>query len=335
VGLTVPIALIGGWRADQLQPRHPRHLPALSPSLSTGQALTFPFPSSLFSHTTEIVNHLLNFNRPELQRHVVRILWMVPIYAVESWTALRFKEIALYLSTAREAYESLVIYSFLMYLIAYLGEEVQLRVTLSKKDPHATGHLWGFRSILSPWNAHNGTFLRRCKQGVLQYVCVKLGCALLALVLLSIHVPRAAAGPPANATNVTNASLSYDVVVANGTAGPTHPLEDLYGEGHFALNRGYVYIAFFTNFSQMVAMYCLVLFYHATYEELKPIKPLAKFLCVKAVVFMTFWQSVGISALVQAGVIHETATYTTEDVALGLQSFIICVEMFFAGVSVG
>ena len=33
----------GGWRADQLQPRHPRHLPALSPSLSTGQALTFPF----------------------------------------------------------------------------------------------------------------------------------------------------------------------------------------------------------------------------------------------------------------------------------------------------
>ena len=41
----------GGWRADQLQPRHPRHLPALSPSLSTGQALTFPFPASLFPPT--------------------------------------------------------------------------------------------------------------------------------------------------------------------------------------------------------------------------------------------------------------------------------------------
>ena len=27
----------GGWRADQPQPRHPRHRPALSPSLSTGQ----------------------------------------------------------------------------------------------------------------------------------------------------------------------------------------------------------------------------------------------------------------------------------------------------------
>lgn len=41
--------------------------------------------------------------------------------------------------------------------------------------------------------------------------------------------------------------------------------------------------------SVQFAMYCLVLFYRALREELSSIKPVGKFLCVKMVVFVSFW----------------------------------------------
>jgi hypothetical protein len=39
----------------------------------------------------EVAMHLEYFSRPTLQIRVIRILWMVPIYALDSWLALRFK----------------------------------------------------------------------------------------------------------------------------------------------------------------------------------------------------------------------------------------------------
>jgi hypothetical protein len=40
-----------------------------------------------------------------LQIPVVRLLWMVPIYSLDSFLALRFNVISIYITTAREMYE--------------------------------------------------------------------------------------------------------------------------------------------------------------------------------------------------------------------------------------
>lgn len=41
---------------------------------------------------TQIALHTEYYTQPHLQKHVIRILLMVPIYAVDAWLALRFKK---------------------------------------------------------------------------------------------------------------------------------------------------------------------------------------------------------------------------------------------------
>lgn len=81
-------------------------------------------------------------------------------------------------------------------------------------------------------------------------------------------------------------------------------------------------------------MYCLVMFYKANHNELRPMKPLPKFLCIKAVVFFSFFQGVFITFLVYFGYITdifaEDTGFNPRLLAIKLQDFLICIEMFFA-----
>uniref|UniRef100_A0A1I8Q256 Transmembrane protein 184C n=1 Tax=Stomoxys calcitrans TaxID=35570 RepID=A0A1I8Q256_STOCA len=111
----------------------------------------------------------------------------------------------------------------------------------------------------------------------------------------------------------------------------------VYGEGTFAGNFAFPYIVVINNISQFVAMYCLVLFYKANKEDLKPMKPLPKFFCIKAVVFFSFFQGVLLNVLVYYKFIKDIfgATDLGDDANLAslLQNFLICIEMFIAAVA--
>lgn len=110
----------------------------------------------------------------------------------------------------------------------------------------------------------------------------------------------------------------------------------MYDEGNFSFSNAWTYLVIINNMSQLFAMYCLLLFYRVLKEELSPIQPVGKFLCVKLVVFVSFWQAVMIALLVKVGVISEKHTWewqTVEAVATGLQDFVICIEMFLAAIA--
>lgn len=93
---------------------------------------------------------------------------------------------------------------------------------------------------------------------------------------------------------------------------------DWYREGHFRLDGLYLYQCLICNISQLWALYCLVLFYFATKEELSPWRPHGKFLSVKSVVFFTWWQSVLINALAKPAWTSD-GQWTSQQVSKGVQ----------------
>ncbi|KAJ6725073.1 DUF300 FAMILY PROTEIN [Salix viminalis] len=58
------------------------------------------------------------------------------------------------------------------------------------------------------------------------------------------------------------------------------------------------------NISVSLALYSLLVFYHVFAKELAPHKPLAKFLCIKGVVFFCFWQGIVLEMLVLMGIVR-------------------------------
>lgn len=134
-------------------------------------------------------------------------------------------------------------------------------------------------------------FFRRVKQGVLQFVLIKPFTAVVAIVFERYGI---------------------------------------YHEGHFEFSSGYLYLSGINNVSISLSLYCLVLFYMATEERLKPFSPFAKFLCIKAILFFSFWQACGFTVLLKLNPLFFGGSRETSNLA---QSLIISIEMVFAAVA--
>jgi hypothetical protein len=82
------------------------------------------------------------------------------------------------------------------------------------------------------------------------------------------------------------------------------------------------------NISVSLAMYSLILIYHVFHNELIPRKPLAKILCIKGVVFFSFWQGVVLQLLASTGVITSDHIWLEiNQIEEAYQNLFVCVEM--------
>ncbi|XP_074170121.1 transmembrane protein 184A isoform X4 [Rhinolophus sinicus] len=247
----------------------------------------------------QIYLHLRSYTVPSEQRYIIRLLLVVPVYAFSSWLSLLL-----------------------------LGGHQHHVYLDSLRDCYEAFVIYSFLSLCFQYLGGESTimaeirgkpirssclygtcclrgvaysigFLRFCKQATLQFCVVKPVMALVTIILQAVGK---------------------------------------YHDGDFNIHSGYLYVTLIYNVSVSLALYALFLFYFATRELLQPFEPVLKFLTIKAVIFLSFWQGVLLAILERCGVIPEVQVLDGSrlgagTLAAGYQNFTICIEMLFASIA--
>lgn len=271
----------------------------LQTKAAQGIAGTFAFAAILIT-CHQIYLHLRYYTCPNEQRWIVRILFIVPIYSFTSFLSLMFFSNDNYYVYFDSVRDCYE--AFVIYNFLSLCYEYLGGESsiMSEIRGKPIKSSWLWCTCCLAGRQYTIGFLRFCKQATLQFCLIKPVMALITLVLQAFN---------------------------------------LYKDGNFAPASGYLYITIIYNVSVSLALYALFLFYHATRELLSAYDPVWKFLTVKSVIFLSFWQGVLLAILEHAGAISpiyskegvETARVGT--VSAGYQNLFICIEMFFAAIA--
>ncbi|KAL3461595.1 organic solute transporter Ostalpha-domain-containing protein [Aspergillus heterothallicus] len=228
-----------------------------------------------------------NYRKPLLQRYVVRILLMVPIYAVSSWTSIISLKASLWLAPIRDVYEAFTIYTFFQLLINFLGGERAVIIMMHGRPP--VQHAWPLNHILSKVDISDPHTFLAVKRGILQYTWLKPVLAIVSIIMKAT---------------------------------------DTYKEGYLGLSSGYLWTGILYNISVTISLYSLALFWVCLHNDLAPFRPVPKFLCVKLIIFASYWQGFFLSILQWLGALpNGTGDYTPDNLAAAIQDSLICFEM--------
>ncbi|KAL4933344.1 OSTA/TMEM184 family protein [Aspergillus undulatus] len=228
-----------------------------------------------------------NYRKPLLQRYVVRILLMVPIYAISSWTSIISLKASLWLAPIRDVYEAFTIYTFFQLLINFLGGERAVIIMMHGRQP--VQHAWPLNHCLPKVDISDPHTFLAVKRGILQYTWLKPILAIVSIVMKAT---------------------------------------DTYKEGYLGLSSGYLWTGILYNISVTISLYSLALFWVCLHHDLAPFRPVPKFLCVKLIIFASYWQGFFLSILQWLGALpNGTGDYTPDNLAAAIQDSLTCFEM--------
>ena len=105
-------------------------------------------------------------------------------------------------------------------------------------------------------------------------------------------------------------------------------LTDTYQEGYIGWSSGYLWTGILYNVSITLSLYSLAMFWVCMAADLKPFRPMPKFLCIKLIIFASYWQGFFLSCLQFLGAIpSDVPGYTPDNLAAAIQDALICFEM--------
>ena len=289
--------------------------------IAIGVAGVFCFASVVVSAYL-ILRHFKHWVEPQAQAHIVRILLMVPVYAIASWLSLLLAQHTLYFNLARDCYEAYVLYQFFALLVHYFDAAQGADMDAGRGDTATADYLERLPARYHPFPCcclppirPGAQFLLATKRCILQYVLVKPAAALLAATL---------------------------------------QLAGLYEEGGTRLDRAYVWLTLVVNVSVSLSLYYLVLFYDTIAHVIEPSlneqyqdedqedqedvgerynTPLYKLITIKLLLFFVFWQSLAIDALYYFKVMPAFLSVGSNNKHDILNNALVCAEMFLLAVA--
>lgn len=245
--------------------------------------------------------HLSHFNEPIVQRKILAILWMGPLYSLTSFLSLVFVTAEAFLAVIKDCYEAYCIYTFLSFLIAVLGRgdrnavidllasrADQLKMPVYPCDLLSSGHTYRYEN--DP-KAKAEAVLHQCQLFAMQFVLLR----------------------PLTTIAMIISNLLY--------------------QGEWDFRSPQLYFVVITNISVCVAFSGLLKFYHAVHKDLEWCRPFPKFLCIKGVVFMTFWQYMALAIFAKIYVNNFESSDAAREWTTKAQNFLVCLEMLFFAVA--
>lgn len=150
-------------------------------------------------------------------------------------------------------------------------------------------HPWPLTQFLSKVDISDPHTFLSIKRGILQYAWLKPVLGLATIIMKSTHT---------------------------------------YQEGYIGLSSGYMWSSIVYNVSVTVSLYSLAMFWVCMSQDLRPFRPMPKFLCVKLIIFASYWQGLFLSILQWLGAIPtDVRGYTPNNLAAAIQDALICCEM--------
>ncbi|KAF3942319.1 hypothetical protein ABW19_dt0206663 [Dactylella cylindrospora] len=262
--------------------------------------------SGLCSLIATFLSIMKNYRKPLLQRYVVRILLMYG-YIPLVWQAWRqgvnvFNRVPIYAITSWLSLESLTAAFFLdpirdIYEAFTIYTFFQLLINFLGGEraliilTHGrapTPHLWPMNLILPGVDISDPHQFLNIKRGILQYAWLK-------------------------------PILAISTIIMKAT--------DSYQEGYIGLRSGYTWSGIVYNLSVTISLYSLGMFWACMHRDLKPFRPVPKFLCIKLIIFASYWQGFFLSILVWLKFIPDSQNYSRDNMAAAIQDCLICIEM--------
>ncbi|KAL8408210.1 hypothetical protein RB594_006851 [Gaeumannomyces avenae] len=242
--------------------------------------------------------HAMHYTKPREQRHIIRILFMVPIYATSSLLSLRYTWHAIYFQVMSDCYEAFAISSFFALMCHYVAPDLHEQKNYFRAMTPIKDWVWPinwFRACCcgprGPWRTPSSglTWFNVVWVGVYHYIFVRVAATITAVVTQYFHRYCESSNSPVFA----HIWVIAIVCVAVG-----------------------------------IAMYCLIQFYIQLKEPLAEHRPFLKICAIKLVVFLSFWQSASISvATSQLEIVKPNDVFAYPDLKVGIPSLLLCVEM--------